>query len=275
MSKRAAVNWLASCALVLAGATACSNPPASSSGLPGGPTVRVLQFNLCDSGIADCFTGRSVSTAAAVIRRERPDVVTLNEVCRGDVATLASALSATRRTEVAASAFKAAGDRATGGPYRCVNGQSYGMGALVLIRSASSFRTYSGAYPAQDRGDPEERVWLCGEVADRFLACTTHTASTSSVVALAQCRYLLSRAVPRVEGRTGALPVILGADLNLRSGHTPSPQSCLPRGYQRVDDGSRQDVITSRDIAMKSRTVIDMRGATDHPGLLVKLTLPS
>src|SRR4051794_39285269 len=60
---------------------------------PSGPSVRVLQMNLCDSGIARCYTGRSVAEAAAVIRAERPDLVTLNEVCRNDVAVLARALS--------------------------------------------------------------------------------------------------------------------------------------------------------------------------------------
>ena len=46
----------------------------------GGPTredggVRVLQMNLCDSGLARCYTGRSVSQASDVIRAEVPDAV--------------------------------------------------------------------------------------------------------------------------------------------------------------------------------------------------------
>ena len=52
---------------------------------PGGDGARVLQLNLCNSGLAGCFTGRAVDRAAAVIRAEEPDVVTLNEVCEGDV----------------------------------------------------------------------------------------------------------------------------------------------------------------------------------------------
>ena len=49
------------------------------------PTMSVLQMNLCNSGWAGCYTGRSVREAAAVIRAERPDVVTLNEICRDDL----------------------------------------------------------------------------------------------------------------------------------------------------------------------------------------------
>jgi hypothetical protein len=48
----------------------------------GGGSVRVLQMNLCDSGHAHCYTGRSVAEAGEVIRAEVPDVVTVNEVCQ-------------------------------------------------------------------------------------------------------------------------------------------------------------------------------------------------
>ena len=267
--------WLALGAVALVGAVVSGRAAGSASSPGEGPTVRALQFNLCDSGNADCFTGRTVSTAAAVIRDERPDVVTLNEVCREDVAALARVLSATRSDQPVASVFKAALNRPTAGPYRCVNGQSYGIGVLAVLGSSESrYRTYGGVYPTQDLTDPEERVWACIGVPAGFLACTTHTASTSTTVALAQCRLFLNSDVPKIRSRAGNVPVILGADLNLQADGTPSPRSCLPRGYHRADDGLLQDVITSRDVTVRSRTVIDMHGATDHPGLLVDLELP-
>jgi endonuclease/exonuclease/phosphatase family metal-dependent hydrolase len=233
--------------------------------------VRALQLNLCDSGIASCFTGRSVAAAAEVIRGKRPDVVTLNEVCRDDVGVLERAMSAAHPGTKVASAFEAAADRPAHGPFRCLNGQQYGIGILARVPSlASGHRAYRGIYPVQDPADPEERAWLCLEAADDLLACTTHTASTSARVALAQCRYLLDAAVPKITGRHGG-EVVLGADLNLLSGRPPGPQSCLPRGYHRVDDGARQDIVTSPGIVVRSRTVIDMGGTTDHPGLFVEL----
>jgi hypothetical protein len=246
---------------------------AVSSGVTG-PTLRALQLNLCDSGIAPCYTGRSVATAAAVIRDQRPDIVTLNEVCRADVAVLMRALSDGSRGTVV-SAFRAAADRPTHGPFRCRNGEQYGIAVLALIPSAAhGYRTYGGVYPVQDLLDPEERVWLCIHAPAAFYACTTHTASTSTTVALAQCRYFLDSAVPIMRRDGGADPVILGADLNLPAGGTPDPQSCLPDGYQRVDDGSRQDFVTSPGFAFRSRAIINMHATTDHPGLLVELTLP-
>ena len=65
----------------------------ATSPVPGRDVTRVLQLNLCNSGLAGCFTGRAVDRAAAVIRAEAPDVVTLNEVCEGDVPVLERALA--------------------------------------------------------------------------------------------------------------------------------------------------------------------------------------
>ena len=153
-----------------------------------------------------------------VIQRERPDVVTLNEVCRKDVATLARALSSARGNQPVAAAFKAARDRPTGGPFHCVNGQPYGIGVLALLHSTNTdYRTFAGVYPQQDLADPEERVWVCIDLPTGLLTCTTHTASTSRTVALAQCRYFLNTVVPKVRSRAGDVPVTLGADLNLRA----------------------------------------------------------
>lgn len=237
-----------------------------------GPPLLVLQLNLCDSGIAGCYTGRSVRAATAVIRSRRPDIVTLDEICRGDMSPLRRAMAETDPRATLAAAFRAAEDRRTGGAFRCRDGQPYGVGILVLgPRLKSNYRTYSGTYPVQDLADPEERVWLCVHAPSQPYACATHTASTSTAVALAQCRYLLDFALPGIRTDMVA-PVIVGADLNLPASSSPSPQSCLPRGYNRADDGSRQDVIASDSLVVRSRTIIDMRRTTDHPGLLVKLT---
>ena len=264
------VVWLTAAVSRPVGSRSIVNRPNTSSRMAG-PTVSALQLNLCDSGVARCFTGRSVGAAAAVIRDQRSTIVTLNEVCRGDVSVLRQAMSATGGASIV-SAFKAAADRETDSPVRCRNGQPYGIGVLAAIPSSiSGYRTYGGVYPTQDLADPEERVWLCIDVATEYFACTTHTASTSTTVALAQCRYLLRSAVPMMRIRRGDDPVILGADLNLPAGGVPGPQSCLPHGYQRVDDGSRQDIVASPGITLRSRTVIDMHGVTDHPGLFVEL----
>jgi hypothetical protein len=169
-----------------------------------------------------------------------------------------------------ASAFEPAGDPRTGRPLRCVNGQQYGIGVLAR-RSVknSGAPTYRGRYPIQDSSEPEQRVWLC--VHAGVYACTTHASSTSPRVALAQCRYFMTVAVPQMIRRSGRGDVVLGADLNLVAGRAPGVQSCVPNGYRRVDDGSRQDVVMSDYFTPRSHSTVDMHGSTDHPGLLVEL----
>jgi hypothetical protein len=244
---------------------------------PGGEAavrtrVAVLQMNLCDSGIAACYTGRSVAAAATLIRVDAPEVVTLNEVCRGDVATLSPALSAGRPGTVV-SAFQAAVDRRTGHAFRCRNGEPYGIGLLARIGPPSrAYVTTAGVYPIQDTGDPEERAWLCVRVMRDFSACTTHLASTNPTVALAQCRYLLGTSLPALRAGDRRPPAVLGGDLNLRPGRPPDVRSCVPKGYARLDDGGTQDILASAGFAVTSRRTIGMNGATDHPSLLVTLT---
>jgi len=240
-----------------------------------GTTVRVLQMNLCNSGRADCYSGgRAVGMAVALVHEHQPDMVSVNEVCRDDLPVLEQAMSVTVRPTTVVSAFASAKDRQTDAPVRCQNGQEFGDGVLVVVSPAEvGSRTYSGVYPVQDPHDSEERVWVCIDLATRFSACTTHTTSVDATIALDQCRYLLSSAVPGISRRTGARPIVLGADLNLAARGSPSPQSCLPSGYQRTDDGGLQSVVVGPGIGVLTHSVIDMRVTTDHPGLLVELVL--
>ncbi|GAB3879802.1 endonuclease/exonuclease/phosphatase family protein [Terrabacter terrigena] len=256
---------------------AASDPTSSSRPTTGGAgtAVRVLQMNLCNSGRADCYSsGRAVSLALALIHEHRPQMVSLNEVCRDDLGVLGHAMSSAFPATTVASAFTAAQDRPTQAPVRCQNGQEFGDGVLVVVSPpAVASRSYSGVYPVQDHGDPEGRVWVCIDLATRFAACTTHTTSASTTTALDQCRYLLSSVVPGISRRNDGAPIILGADLNLSAHGSPSPDSCLPSGYQRADDDRLQDVVVSPGVAVRSHSVIDMQGTTDHPGLLVDVVL--
>jgi hypothetical protein len=239
-------------------------------------TVRVLQMNLCNSGRADCYSGgRAVSMAVGLIHEHRPEMVSLNEVCRADLRVLKEAMSATFPATAVASAFTSAKDRQTQAPVRCQDGQEFGDGVVVAASPpAIATRSYSGVYPVQHPNDSDYRVWPCVDLATRFSACTTHTSSSNTTIALNQCRYLLNSVVPRLGGRrNGVGPVIVGADLNLAAHGSPSPQSCLPSGYQRTDDHGLQDVVVSPSIGIRSHSVIDMQGTTDHPGLLVDVEL--
>jgi hypothetical protein len=260
-----------SVAALVVGAAVLLTASSAVGTVPGSP-YRVLQLNLCDSGIAGCYTGRAVAEAAMVIRAQAPDVVTLNEICSDDLVPLGRAFGDVHQKGMVVSAFTAALDRRTGGDFRCRNGQSYGIGLLVYIPAQyRGYTMHSGVYPVQDTGDPEERVWLCVRVTAAFDACTTHLANTSQTVALAQCRYLVNVAIPSL-GRNGAYqPAVLGGDLNLRDGGAQDVRSCVPPGYLRRDDGDVQDVVATTDFVMGTSKTLDMAGTTDHLGLLVGL----
>jgi hypothetical protein len=219
---------------------------------PGEAPFSVLQMNLCNSGWAGCYTGRSVAEAAAVIRASRPDVVTLNEICREDVEALG-------RSSGAAGSFQPAIDRRIGEPIRCRDGSPYGVG--LLVRQPVARESSGDTYPIQDPGGPEGRAWLCAPAARGFVACTTHLVSTNPFIALAQCRYFFTTVVAGFHG-----PVVVGGDFNLGNLST-----CRPPGETADSDGGLQHVAIFGAAGPHLTRVIDMAGTTDHPALLVAL----
>jgi endonuclease/exonuclease/phosphatase family metal-dependent hydrolase len=275
----AAVGCLVAC---LAGCTATVQGPNAAEPAPGPaapaaavpvPSVRVLQLNLCNSGIAGCYTGRSTAAAAAAIRAQVPDIVTLNEVCDDDMPALERALAGAVPGGAAVSTFQPARNGRTGEPYRCRNGRQYGIGIVSRWPSVPGSAAGGGIYPVQDLDDPEERAWLCVDAAasPAVAVCTTHLAYTKREVAGAQCRYLFGTVIAGMRARDGAAPVVLGGDLNLGSGDSPDLQACLPPGSALVDDGGPQHVVGTPEFVVDAFETIDLGGTTDHPGLLVTL----
>ncbi|WP_432824628.1 endonuclease/exonuclease/phosphatase family protein [Dactylosporangium sp. CA-092794] len=263
---RRGVRRLAALLLCVGAAVLFATPvPGSASRRP----LRVLQMNLCDSGWAGCYTGRAVPAAAGAVRAQRPDVVTLNEICQDDVDAIGAVLAGLYPGETVVRAFQAAGDRRTGAAFQCRNGRSFGIGLLARLPAPlRDYTVHGGLYPDddQDRHDPEERAWLCVHAPGGFQACTTHLANTSRAVALAQCGYLLGVAVPAVRAAGGYVPTVVAGDLNLPQ----AAASCVP-GYRRADDGAVQHVLASEEFTVAAGTAIDMALSTDHPALLVTL----
>ncbi|WP_225855413.1 endonuclease/exonuclease/phosphatase family protein [Micromonospora noduli] len=256
-------------------ATPSATPPTAPTNVIPEPTVlRMLQMNLCNSGLAGCYTGHAMARAAEVITAEAPDLVTLNEICAGDLSTLRGVFQTVHPGQTIVAAFQAAGDRPSGDDTRCRNGQRFGIGLLAHVRTpAAPSNVYAGTHPTQDLADPEERAWLCVDVDGALLACTTHLSATGYRVALTQCDHLLDTILPTIARDAGYEPTVLGGDLNLRAGHDPDVRSCTPRGHQRVDDGRLQHITATTDITLCCRALVPMRGATDHPGLLATLTI--
>lgn len=245
--------------------------PAPSAGTPG--PLRELQMNLCNSGEAHCYTGgRAVDEAAALMRgAARPDLVTLNEVCRRNVTDqLGTVLGELWPNDDIVYLFAPALD-AAGGSYRCQNGDAFGNGLLAHVPAGqlTVLDTRYGVYASQAT-DIERRTFGCLDLVPRFAACVTHLENLSSAVATTQCTALLSGVVPALRRAWGAtLPIMVAGDMNLEGG----VNKCTPAGFQQVDDGLLQHVVGSQGVRFTAVDRYPMK-QTDHPALLVTLTLP-
>ena len=247
------------CALVLA-LTGCNSavPPAA-----GGSAYTVMQMNLCLSGLAGCYGKAAypavVEEAVDRIGESHPDAVTLNEICRGDVARIA------RRT-----GYHLRFSRVIylGEPLRCVRPGGRGLfGDAVLteaaVRSADShdFRAQAGI---------ERRRWLCVTTRDGIDVCTAHlnTRTTTEVAGNdAQCTELAALLARRAAGHT----VIFGGDVNRR-------ESCAPDGvWTRTDSAAEQapglqHVYVSGPLLSPSAEVVPATHS-DHDVLVVRVHL--
>jgi endonuclease/exonuclease/phosphatase family metal-dependent hydrolase len=255
------------CAFVfaLSGCGGASEPSGALAHAPAtaGSTYTLLQMNLCLSGYGGC-NGKaeypdSVEEAVARIRATRPDAVTLNETCRGDVVRIA------RRTgyHVRFTRVIYAGELLP-----CVRPGGRGLFGNAVLTAAAVERTDSGDFAAQ--AGPERRRWLCVGTRVGVDVCTAHLNTVSAVEARAnapQCAEVGALLARRAARRT----VIFGGDLNRRG-------SCAPAGaWTRTDRSARQagglqHVYGSRALQAPSTQVLPATH-TDHDFLLVRAQL--
>ncbi|GAA3987671.1 hypothetical protein GCM10022247_02450 [Allokutzneria multivorans] len=241
--------------LVATLAVGAATTPAASAATP----VKVLQLNLCHGGSASCFTGdRVMAKAKEVIASVKPQVLSLNESCSGDLAPLGAAMGAVKSLFVAA--------RRDGNPVKCKNGQDYGNAILVVSALAGSSAGQSGVFTQQDSRS-EKRSWGCLP-AGRISACTTHLSAWDGPVALAQCKELMGR----VEGYARTAPALFSGDMNLRHKGNPDAQACNRAGFYRKGDGGLQHVFASTKFTFVKSSTMGMGGTTDHPALIVELS---
>jgi endonuclease/exonuclease/phosphatase family metal-dependent hydrolase len=222
-------------------------------------TYTLLQMNLCLSGLAGCYAKVAYPAgpeeAVARIRAARPDAVTFNEACSGDVARIA------RRTgyHVRFSRVIYLGAR-----LRCIRPGGRGLFGDAVLTKAAIEATDNHAFRAQV--GIERRRWLC--VATPAVdVCTAHlnTRAPDEVAGNdAQCAELAALLARRAARRA----VIFGGDVNRRG-------SCAPRGlWTRTDSAARQtpglqQVYGSGALRSPTAQVIRARH-TDHDVLLVR-----
>ena len=224
-----------------------------------GSTFKLMQMNLCLSGLADCYAKveypAGVQEAVVRIREAHPDAVTFNEACRSDVMLIA------RRTGYHVRFSRVIYD---GKPLPCVKPRGRGLFGVAVLTKAAIERTDSQPFEAQ--AGPERRVWLCVSTRVGVDVCTAHLASpeTDEVAANApQCAELRALLAHRATART----VIFGGDVNRRP-------SCAPDGFWTRTDGSAHQDPGSQHVygtgALRSPSArVEPATHTDHDVLLV------
>ena len=262
------------CALVLAltgcgGSSGASGaqtrePPPAAVVARADSTYTLAQMNLCLSGQGGCY-GRvaypaGVEEAVARIRAARPDAVTVNEGCRGDVARIA------RRT-----GYNVRFSRVfyLGRPLPCIRPGGRGLFGVAVLTKAAIERTDTRDFEAQS--GPERRRWLCVATRAGVDVCNAHLNTRSTVEVVGndgQCVELAALLARRGAGRT----VIFGGDVNRR-------RSCAPDGAWMRTDGSAGQAAGLQHVyggsGLRSPSALVLPAAhTDHDVLLLRVHLP-
>jgi endonuclease/exonuclease/phosphatase family metal-dependent hydrolase len=252
------------CALALAAMGCGSSPGAAAAAAPrSGSEFTLMQMNLCLSGVAGCYAKveypAGVQEAVARIRELRPDAVTFNEACGGDVAVIARRTGYHARFSTVIYGGK---------PFSCIRPGGRGLFGDAVLTKAPIESSVNRAFRAQ--AGPERRRWLCVSTRIGVEVCTAHLASPEHVEAVAnkpQCAELGAILASRGAAHT----VIFGGDVN----RLPS---CAPRGFwTRTDRLARQDPGSQQiygPVSLRSPAarVVPARH-TDHDVLIVSVRL--
>lgn len=255
---------VAAVATVTAVVVPTSAVPLSLEHSPGSTSYSVLQMNLCLSGQADCYPGTAypsiLDEATAQIVDNHPTVVTLNEACSGDAATIA------RRTGYR---MRFATVLVDGAPLPCVNPGGRGRFGIAVLTKERLTASHDRAFATQ--AGAEERRWLCATTSRGVTACTAHLGTRGSADERrandGQCAEL--EAILAGYAKTGA--TVFGGDLNR---HTP----CTPASMWATTDSTAaelpglQHVYASRPAEAPLARVSSARH-TDHDFLLVRCHL--
>jgi endonuclease/exonuclease/phosphatase family metal-dependent hydrolase len=240
----------------------CSGSSAARDA-PAGSRFTLMQMNLCLSGLAGCYGKVAypavVEEAVARIRDTRPDAVTLNEACRGDVVRVA------RRTgyHLRFSRVIYRGER-----LRCVRPGGRGLFGDAVLTKAGIER--ADAHDFKTQAGIERRRWLCVTTRVEVDVCTAHLNTRSTIEVAgndAQCAELGSLLARRASAGT----VVFGGDVNRRD-------SCGPDGLWTRTDASAgqapglQHAYGSDTLRSPSAKVVPATH-TDHDILLVHARL--
>ncbi|MGH3356365.1 MAG: hypothetical protein ACRDOJ_10740 [Nocardioidaceae bacterium] len=164
-------------------------------------------MNLCLSGVAGCFPDTQypsvVEEAIGVVTARKPNAVTFNEACSGDIARIAEETGYHTR-------FATVMHR--GRPLRCVNPGRRGVFGNAVITKGAIDSSVDQAFAAQVGS--EERRWICVETVQGVDICTAHLSTRGSRAARAASEDQCDEFTTVLATRDQHGPVIAAGDIN-------------------------------------------------------------
>lgn len=256
-------------AITVATALTISAATTTASAQHAPRSYKLLQMNLCLSGISGCYPGTRypsvVNEAIGKIEANNPDVVTAVETCSGDARRIAEQTG----YHLAFSTVIYDGTQ-----LRCIKPGNRGLFGISVLTRRPIIAVNDKPYKAQY--DSEIRRRLCATTVDNVTGCVTHLSERdkdptgpNSIANNGQCAEF--RVVLAQYARLGG-PVLAGADLN-------RPGGCAPANFW-----TERDTASSKDPGIQhaygvgswlhhpSATVLPMQ-FSDHNALLVTATL--
>lgn len=249
----------AAVATAVAAVLVLGSSPAPPGEEPPPESFRLLQMNLCLSGIAGCFPATDypavVDEAVSRITEASPTAVTLNEVCEQDVARIARK-TGYRLRFVPVPVFDE--------PFPCTDPGGRGVFGLAVLTAGVVREVESRDFST--RSFIETRGWLC-VTTDPATVCTAHLAPPVSPADRRDNARECGELRAMLDRRAAAGPVVFAGDVN-RS------QPCVPDSMWSADDAAAsqspgvQHVYGSRSLGTPEvMTIASER--TDHDVLVV------
>lgn len=251
-----------------------------------------VQMNLCNgkASLACYSDGLAIQEAVMTISRLDPNLVSLNEICLGDLTinrtenseTLLQAMRKVRPSALTYYVFMPALKSNTERPYTCDSGEAFGSALMFHVDPQEDWGVvpYGFSYDAQLSTSGEWRTAACAAVYHHYFACTTHLAAGTDAkpVALKQCQEMMNEIIPTLKsesaGRTTLIPTIVQGDFNLlHEGGEFDIERCVPSGFAREDDRDVQHIIVSNDAPIRETNFVGMSN-TDHVALVGYLDMP-
>ncbi|GAA2522235.1 hypothetical protein [Pilimelia columellifera] len=255
--------------------TAVAGPLRPDAATPRVEDASALQVNLCGSGYdKDCYEkgGASVKGTVRLIKKLKPQVLTLNEVCRNDLDTLFDEMRAANPGSGSTWSFSPI-HGANGAQINCVTGGAYGTAVVATLAGMTSYNSWTYTFSKQARGD-ERRLANCSVIRGRqdagYFVCSVQFSHEDADVAAAQCGQLTGKIMGELAGET-PYPIMSAGTFNLDGTGVADCIDPVADEYDYTSGDDMQWLVGSEGVTLGGAQTFEVKG-TGIPATLFDIT---